>query len=191
MLTGVRAFSGQDVSETLAAVIRGEPDWHALTDETPASIRRLLRRCLAKDPKGRLSDASMARIEIDEALSGPQLDIPAAQTTSRRTGAVRMGIGVGARRGACGCASCLGASSRATRRRECASRSHAADDRSRVVGDFARRQRIVFVATSEGVPKLWLRSLDSDRAAPLAGTDGAMAPFWSPDSRTVGVLHLD
>ena len=84
MLTGVRAFSGEDMSETLAAVIRGEPDWRALTDETPAPIRRLLRRCLAKDPKGRLSDASMARLEIDEALSGPQLDIPAAQTTSRR-----------------------------------------------------------------------------------------------------------
>ena len=70
MLTGRRAFAGDDVSETLAAVIRGEPDWHALTHETPSAIRRLLRRCLVKDPKGRLADASMARIEIDEALSG-------------------------------------------------------------------------------------------------------------------------
>ena len=52
MLSGVRAFSGQDMSETLAAVIKGEPDWHALTDETPAPIRRLLRRCFAKDPRG-------------------------------------------------------------------------------------------------------------------------------------------
>ena len=46
-------------------------------------------------------------------------------------------------------------------------------------------RRIVFVATSDGVQKLWVRSLDTDRAAPLAGTDGATAPFWAPDSRTV------
>ena len=86
MLTGVRAFSGQDVSETLAAVIRGEPDWHALTDETPAPIRRLLRRCLAKDAKNRLADASMARIEIDEALTGSRIAArhPRCAPTSRR-----------------------------------------------------------------------------------------------------------
>ena len=48
MLTGARAFAGDEVSDTLAAVLRGEPDWHVLPTETPASIRRLLRRCLEK-----------------------------------------------------------------------------------------------------------------------------------------------
>ena len=47
-------------------------------------------------------------------------------------------------------------------------------------------QKIVFVATSEGRAMLWLHRFDSGTSAPLAGTDGAMAPFWSPDSRTVG-----
>src|SRR5262245_38917416 len=84
MITGARAFAGENLSDTLAAVITHEPDWRALADDTPAPIRRLLRRCLAKDAKNRLADASMARIEIDEALTGSQLDIPAAQTTSRR-----------------------------------------------------------------------------------------------------------
>src|SRR5262245_21347359 len=84
MITGGRAFSGENLSDTLAAVITREPDWRSLADDTPEPIRRLLRRCLTKDPKNRLADASMARIEIDEALSGSQLDIPAARTTSRR-----------------------------------------------------------------------------------------------------------
>ncbi len=186
MLSGVRAFSGQDVSETLAAVIRGEPDWHALTDETPAPIRRLLRRCLAKDPKGRLSDASMARLEIDEALSGPQLDIPAAQTTSGQqerfawasalalVAALAVAIAVWALRPA----------PPAGELRFEINTPTTTDPVSLAISPDG--QRIVFVATSEGRSMLWLRPLDSTTATPLGGTDGAMAPFWSADSRTVG-----
>jgi serine/threonine protein kinase len=56
MLTGKMAFPGDDVTEILAAVVRGEPDWSALPSSTPTSVQRLLRRCLSKDPKDRLSD---------------------------------------------------------------------------------------------------------------------------------------
>jgi serine/threonine protein kinase len=66
MLTGQRAFAGEDVADTLANVLKTMPDWKALPVETPAPIRRLLRRCLIKDPKGRIGDASIVRIEIDE-----------------------------------------------------------------------------------------------------------------------------
>src|SRR5215475_11198359 len=55
MLTGKRAFEGEDVSDTLAAVLRGEPDWTALPSNTPMAVRTLLRRCLQKDPQKRLS----------------------------------------------------------------------------------------------------------------------------------------
>ena len=58
MLTGGRAFEGEDVSDTLAAVLRGEPDWTRLLQETPPPVRRLLRHCLAKDPKGRIGETS-------------------------------------------------------------------------------------------------------------------------------------
>ncbi len=58
MLTGVRAFAGDEVSDTLAFVITKDPAWSALPASTPASIRRLLRRCLAKDRRQRLSDIS-------------------------------------------------------------------------------------------------------------------------------------
>src|SRR5499426_1423439 len=56
MLTGRRLFEGEDVSDVLAAVLRQQPDWSALPAETPASVRRLLRRCLERDPKKRLRD---------------------------------------------------------------------------------------------------------------------------------------
>ena len=75
MLTGARAFAGDDVSDTLAAVLRAEPDWRTLPPETPASIRRLLRRCLEKDRKRRLSDAADARLEIEDALTAPASDV--------------------------------------------------------------------------------------------------------------------
>src|SRR6516225_4297420 len=70
MVSGKQAFAGEDVSHTLAAVIMKEPDWNALPATTPASIRRLVRRCLHKDPKQRLRDIGDARIAIEEALTG-------------------------------------------------------------------------------------------------------------------------
>ena len=59
------------MSDTLAAVLRGEPDWTALPASTPPPIRRLLRRCLEKDRKRRLADAADARLDIEEALTAP------------------------------------------------------------------------------------------------------------------------
>jgi serine/threonine protein kinase len=71
MLTGKRLFEGATVSDTLASVLKTEPDWTALPAGTPAPIRRLLRRCLDKDRKRRLDSAAAARLEIDEALTSP------------------------------------------------------------------------------------------------------------------------
>jgi serine/threonine-protein kinase len=80
MLTRKRAFEGDDVSDTLAAVLRGAPDWDALPADTPTPIRKLLRRCLEKDRKRRLADIADARFEIDEALTAPSAaDVAAAQ----------------------------------------------------------------------------------------------------------------
>ena len=68
MLTARPAFRGETVSDTIAAILEREPDWSALPAQTPASIRRLLQRCLEKDPKRRLRDIGDARLEIEEAL---------------------------------------------------------------------------------------------------------------------------
>jgi eukaryotic-like serine/threonine-protein kinase len=67
MLTGKRAFHGEDVSETLASVMTRPPDWSALPADTPTAVRRLLRRALEKESRRRLSDMTDARLEIEEA----------------------------------------------------------------------------------------------------------------------------
>ena len=200
MLTGRRAFYGDDVSETLAAVIKNDPDWGALPEETPPSIRRLLRRCLAtKDPKSRVSDAAVARIEIDEPPDKPQAHTYATHTTSRRKERFAW-ASVVLLVGAAGIAALM-----FTRHPEPPSTEVRFDIQTPPTTDpwslaiSPDGQKIVFVATSEGQNKLWLRRLDSAAAEPLAGTDGAVAPFWSPDSRTVAFFtttdnrlkHLD
>ena len=68
MLTARPAFRGETVSDTIAAILEREPDWSAAPAQTPLSIRRLLQRCLEKDPKRRLRDIGDARLEIEEAL---------------------------------------------------------------------------------------------------------------------------
>jgi len=83
MLTGRRVFEGETVSHVLASVLKDEPNWGALPANTPASIRKLLRRCLEKDRKRRMADASDARLEIEDALTPSDADAPAASRASR------------------------------------------------------------------------------------------------------------
>jgi serine/threonine protein kinase len=82
MLTGRVVFRGDTVSDTIATILQGEPNWAALPAATPRSIDRLLRRCLEKDSKRRLRDIGEARIEIDETISRPAP--PEAPATQER-----------------------------------------------------------------------------------------------------------
>ena len=71
MLTGKRAFDGEDVSDTLAAVLRADPDWTVLPADVPLSIRTLVQRCLAKDRRQRIAGVSIARYVMNEpAMAG-------------------------------------------------------------------------------------------------------------------------
>ena len=85
MLTGRVTFAGETTSDSVAKILEREPDWSALPAETPAAIRRLLFRCLTKDPKQRLRDIGDLRIEldsIDEVLPGatvPQVPLAPAR----------------------------------------------------------------------------------------------------------------
>jgi Tol biopolymer transport system component len=105
MLTGRVAFSGETVSDTIGKILEREPDWSALPAATPLVIQRLLRRCLAKDPKQRLRDIGEVRIEIDaidEQLAGVS-GVTMASPPPVKTGAtwlpwvalVAIGAGVG------------------------------------------------------------------------------------------------
>ena len=84
MLTGTRAFPGDDITEVIAFVITKEPEWSALPGATPPAIHRLLRRCLQKDRKQRLADIAHARFEIEEARAQPS-DAGAAPVVTRRS----------------------------------------------------------------------------------------------------------
>jgi len=70
MLTAKMAFSGETVTDTLAAVVMKDPDWSQLPANTPTRVRVLLQRCLQKDAKQRLRDIGDARISLEEVLSG-------------------------------------------------------------------------------------------------------------------------
>jgi serine/threonine protein kinase len=70
MLTGQRTFKGELISDVLASVLKTDPEWQALPVDTPATLQRLLRRCLEKDPRRRLQAIGEARVQIDDLLSG-------------------------------------------------------------------------------------------------------------------------
>jgi serine/threonine protein kinase len=84
MLTGRRAFGGESVTETLANIVRDEPDWTLLPADTPQTLRELLRRLLQKDPARRLRDIGDAKLELDDAL-----EARGTSPTSHRAGHAR------------------------------------------------------------------------------------------------------
>ena len=104
MLTGKRAFDGEDVGETLAAVIKSEPDWNALPTDIPPAVRTLIERCLEKDPRRRVAESSTASFVLREpslakrdgtSVSSPAVRAP-ARTFVRRVlpvGVVALAVG--------------------------------------------------------------------------------------------------
>src|SRR5262249_20175579 len=93
MLTGRQAFGAATVTDTLAAIVRGEPDWSALPAATPRALRTLLGRCLQKDPRQRLRDIGDARLEIEDAIASPST---ATQTVAQATQPARLAWAVAA-----------------------------------------------------------------------------------------------
>jgi serine/threonine-protein kinase len=200
MVTGRRAFGGDNVTDTIAAVVRGEPDWAALPGDTPASIRRLLRRCLQKDRKRRLADAADARIEI-EAAQSPDADdagIVAAPQQARRlavpvvlvTAIVSLLAG----------AAVVWLATRSAPPAAPVIRLQAAfpDQTTLSIGligpDVAIAPdggRIVYVGQGapSSAPQLFLRTMDRGETSPIAGTDQALSPFFSPDGEMVAFVR--
>jgi eukaryotic-like serine/threonine-protein kinase len=184
MLTGTRAFDGEGISDTLASVLRADPEWSALPADTPSAIRRMLQRCLQKDPGLRLHDIADARLEIDDALHAPGTNGGPGPTRSRVDRVVLY------------CTACV-VGLIAIGALAFVSRPIAAPAEMRVeivtpsivAGQFAISpdgRRLVYVARSQNRARLWLRSLQTGLAQPLSGSEDAALPFWSPDSRSVG-----
>jgi Tol biopolymer transport system component len=198
MLSGVRPFRGDDVTDTIAAILRADPDWTRLPAETPPSIRRLLRRCLEKDRARRLADASDAALEIDDAntsatvehAGGPGLIGTRAHQLVWRllpwtvAGALAVGLALAVLGpwNAVGSppplrlSADLGADILLTSTATRSGLSLSADGSS-----------LAFVAQkgASGRAQLYLRRLDQLQATALPGTEDADAPFFSPDDQWI------
>ena len=85
MLTGKRAFGGDDVTETIASVVKDAPNWTALPIQTSSNVRRVLHRSLDKDVRRRLRDIGDARIDLEEPERVDVKDQNVATATSTRT----------------------------------------------------------------------------------------------------------
>jgi serine/threonine protein kinase/Tol biopolymer transport system component len=186
MLTGTRAFHGGSTSDVLASILNQEPDWLSLPNRTPRAIHRLLRRCLAKDCNERLHDSADARLEITDVLH-PGSAEPAVDARADRSDRLRWAAMFAASVVIAG----GGAAWWIARSVSAPSEIHleittppSPDPASIAMSPDGRK--ILFVATLEGRSRLWLRALDSSAARPLAGTEGALYPFWSPDNRSIG-----
>jgi serine/threonine protein kinase/Tol biopolymer transport system component len=188
LLTGRCAFDGETTSDIIAAVIERDPDWHALPACIGLDIRRLLRRCLQKDPNLRLHDIADARIEIREALSSPHVSEPAAASSAavRRETIWRWAPAVVAL-----------ATATAATAAWVLPRAPAAAPEVRLeittpattnpgIAVSPDGSTIVFTVRSAGQSQLWLRPLHSSVGRPLAGTERGVRPFWSPDGQSIG-----
>ena len=195
LLTGKRTFGGKTVTDTLAKVLEGVPDWKALPDSTPWRIQELLQRCLTKDPADRLLNVGEARIQIKKALEEPATELPtgtagAVQPVQQRwgmtVGLVVLALAVG------GLVSWLliqPSSPEQSLNRFVITPSPPATltaTTGREVAISPDGKHLVYLANIEGVNTLYLRSLDDFVDRPIAGTEGANAAmFFSPDSGSV------
>ena len=195
MLTGRRAFGGEETSDVLASVLRQDVDWTMLPAATPPRLRRLLGRCLDRDVKQRLRDIGEARIELEGVAQGPDwrdVSLPPADQPRRRTWVVALTIVLTAAT-AFGAAWLLRARERgpAVPVRLEATLPFGVTipvDRYNVLAISRDGSRVAIVGATDGVNRLYLRTLSDFEARPLAGTEGAAEPFFSPDGAWIGFL---
>jgi serine/threonine protein kinase len=181
-LTGKKAFEGETVTETLAAVIRGEPDWQALPPTTPQNVRFVLRRCLEKERNRRFRDAADVKIEIEEARDIIGAEIPVKKRRSWLSWSLAIICLIAAL--VLGILYFRQISAVVPMTRLEVVTPPTSDLTSFAISPDGRR--LVFTASSEGQQRLWVRPLDQTTAQPFVGTEGALFPFWSPDSGSIG-----
>ncbi len=200
LLVGRRVFERETVTDTLAAVVEREPDWEALPASVPANIRVLLRRCLEKDLQRRMRDAWSARVEIEDALSaGSKVMQPAAEPAAparTRKGQVILWTLLAAFAGvvATRVAGRLLSPDSSTEERRPVRLTMTLPPRTslrveqQALALSPDGSRLLFVARSEErkTTQVYLRSLDQFESKPVAGTEGAISAFFSPDGQWIG-----
>ena len=207
MLVGSRPFAGDDVSQTIARVIEREPDWEALAKVAPPSVLRIVRRCLQKDVNQRLRDIGDARLELLDAVALPER-LDAVDPGGRRfrpsaAGLLAAGLLLGVVGGSLVTvflrtpALATGPAARVSTEIKVPPDALLALDAvaanigfdSTLLDLSPDGRTLVWVGSSpNGIVRLFARELDSFEIRPLAGTEGALHPFFSPDGRSIGFL---
>jgi serine/threonine protein kinase/Tol biopolymer transport system component len=202
MLTGRRAFGGDNVSHTLALVMTKEPEWAAFPSSTPAALRGLLRRCLDKDPKRRLQAIGDARLVIEDLISGASADDATgtpnpAKLSNRRPWSLALPWVVAATALATTAAVSVWSSWRAdkpiarplVRLDVDLGADVALPAPTKAGSNVAISPDGTRLAYASGSPtRLFIRRLDQSKAVELAGTQGANLLFFSPDGQWVGFV---
>ncbi|MCI0436149.1 MAG: hypothetical protein L0271_21280, partial [Gemmatimonadetes bacterium] len=194
MVTGSRSFPGKSSADVLGGITSGEPDWTLLPPETPRRVREVLRRCLTKDQARRLHDIADARIEIEDAISDPlaveRMDAPAVHRSFQFPPWILASVLVVLAAAAVRYAVTAPApDTRSPARVSIAlppDVSLFAIGRGSSVAVSPDGRRIVYAAMAGGRRQLYMRLLDGVDSAPIAGTENAANPFFSPDGRWVG-----
>jgi eukaryotic-like serine/threonine-protein kinase len=186
MLTGRRAFPGDEVSDVLASILAREPNLSALPAPTPLSIRRLLRRCLQKVRNERLRDIGDARIEIQDALTQRDAEDTAITTPHADNRGWQWAALVSILAFVLLIATVRGLRPAAPTPEMHLEINTPSTNVPASLAISPDGRAIAFVGIAEKQSRLWLRTFDSAKSRPLVGTDGAEDPFWSPDSRSVG-----
>jgi dipeptidyl aminopeptidase/acylaminoacyl peptidase len=194
MLTGRQVFAGETVSHVLASVLKDEPDWATLPPNTPAPIRRLLRRCLVKDRRRRFADAADATLEIDDALTTPvaESQVRAARASRPTVPTVLWALAAGALAAA---AAALATSalmrpvpppalqtSRFVVTPPAAQALAVSGSRDLAISPDG--SHLVYMAGAQA--QLMVRAIDRLDAQALPGLVSVYAPFLSPDGRWIG-----
>ena len=194
MLTGRRPFDGEDVTETVGAVIHKEPTWSALPPDLPSHLRLVLQRCVEKNPKQRFRDMGDVRLALTGAFNPPAAATGPVVTSMRVTwrrvlplGAVAIIAAVAAGLG--GWAITIrnqrpAATSRFTLTLPPSDELPAAT--GTLVGISHDGRTFLYRARRGGTFGLYRRSLDQFGAVAIGDADAAESPFFSPDDQWIG-----
>jgi Tol biopolymer transport system component len=196
MLTGTRAFPGDEITDVLARVIERDADWRAVPQDTPPAVRQLLTRCLTKDPKQRLRDIGEARVALDASIVGTHAG--AAPEASAAVIRPRAGI-----RGALpwGLAALLALTTLAAMLRSGADSALPALSASIMLPpdvEFFARGALsadgtvaAFVGVRAGIRQVWVRRLSDFTMSALRGSETASTACLSPDGAAVAFITSD
>ena len=198
LLTGKRLFAGETVSDTLAAVLRAEPEWESLPSDTPPAIKRLLRRCLERNVRKRLQDISEARIAIENAMSGEPDEFDVAVAEAVASGGTGTGVGAWGFSKRMFLVTTFLAVIAAFALGQLADRIRGGGDAQAPMpvlkSEFQTKDGIFvspefspdgsrFLYPDDG--RLWIRDLGRYKAQPIPGTEGMIRGAFSPDGRHI------